>query len=69
MSSHKNHDHLNKIKEAVIQTDTLQEDEKTDTIKRIDEWLLEDRAEGTFVEELIEHAPGIRAILTELGLI
>ena len=69
MSSHKNTEHLNKIKDAVLKTDTLAENEKTDTIKRIDEWLLEDRASGTFAEELVELAPGIRAILTELGLI
>jgi len=69
MSSHKNREHLNAIKEAVIGSDTLKEDEKTDTIKRIDEWLLEDRASGTFAEELLELAPGIRAMLTELGLI
>jgi len=69
MSSHKNHEHLTRIKEAVINSDAIKEEEKTDTIKRIDEWLLENKAQGTFAEELIELAPEVRAMLTELGLI
>jgi len=69
MSSHKNHEHLTKIKDAVLNSNSINEDEKTDTIKRIDEWLLEERASGTFAEELLEIAPEIRAMLTELGLI
>ena len=69
MSSHKHHEHLSKIKDAVTNSQELSEDEKTNTIKHIDEWLLEDKAEGTFLEELIELASGIRPILVELGLL
>ena len=69
MSSHKNHEHLTKIKDAVTKSKELSEDEKTNTIKHIDEWLLEDKAEGTFLEELIELASGMRPILVELGLL
>ncbi len=69
MSSHKHHEHLQKIKDAVTNSKELSEDEKTDTIKRIDEWLLEDKAEGIFVDELIKIASGIRPILTELGFL
>ena len=69
MSSHKDHSHLEKIKEAVVNTDTLNESEKSQTMQRIDEWILEDKAEGILYEELIELANGIKPMLAELGLI
>jgi len=69
MSSHKHHEHLNKIKDAVINSKELNEDEKTNTIKHIDEWLLEDKAEGLFVEELLDLTSAIKPILAELGLL
>jgi len=69
MSSHKHHEHLNKIKDAVSNSKELSEDEKTNTIKHIDEWMLEDKAEGIFLEELVELASGIKPILVELGLL
>jgi len=69
MSSHKNHEHLSKIKDAVINSKELSEDEKTNTLKHIDEWLVEDKADGVFLEELIKLASGIRPILAELGLL
>ena len=69
MSGHKHKEHLTQIKEAVTNSKELSNDEKSDTIKRIDEWLLEDKAEGTFLEELTELASGIRPILKELGLL
>lgn len=69
MSSHKHKEHLNRIKDAISNSKDLKESEKTDTIQRIDEWLLEDKAEGMFVEELIEIASGVRPILKELGLL
>ena len=69
MSAHKHKEHLVKIKDAVVNSDDFSSKEKTDTIKRIDEWLLEDKAEGTFLEELLELASGVRPILKELGLL
>ncbi|WP_345992566.1 hypothetical protein [Sulfurimonas sp. HSL-1716] len=69
MSSHKDHTHLQKIKEEVEKAPHLSEDEKSETIKRIEEWIAEDRAEGTFYEELLEITKGIKPILAELGLI
>jgi len=69
MSSHKNHEHLERIKEAVNKTEILSEDEKSQTIQRLDEWILEDKAEGIIYEELIELANGIKPLLAELGLI
>ena len=69
MSSHKHHEHIEKIKEAVTNTETLNASEKTETIKRLEEWIAEDKAEGIIYEELIELAAGIKPLLAELGLI
>lgn len=69
MSSHKDHSHLEKIKDAVENTELLSESEKSQTMQRIDEWILEDKAEGILYEELIELANGIKPLLAELGLI
>jgi len=69
MSSHKDHTHLEKIKDAVEKTELLSEEEKSQTMQHIDEWILEDKAEGTLYQELIELANGIKPLLAELGLI
>ena len=69
MSSHKDHSHLEKIKEAVQNSEVLDESEKSQTMQRIDEWILEDKAEGILYEELIALSNGIKPLLAELGLI
>jgi len=69
LSAHKHKEHLERIKEHVVKSDILSENEKSDTIKRIDEWLLEDKASGTFANELLELTSNIKPILAELGLI
>jgi len=69
MSSHKDHSHIEKIKDAVENTEILSESEKSQTMQHIDEWILEDKAEGTLMEELIELSSNIKPILAELGLI
>ena len=69
MSSHKDHSKLESIKEAVVKSDNLSEDEKSQTVKRIEEWISEDKAEGIIYEELVELAAGIRPMLAELGLV
>jgi len=68
MSSHKNHSKLEQVKEVVRNSD-LKESEKTETIKRLEEWIAEDKAEGIIYEELVELAAGIKPMLAELGLI
>ena len=68
MSSHKHHAKLEQVKEAVIKSD-LKDSEKTETIKRLEEWIAEDKAEGIIYEELVELAAGIKPMLAELGLI
>lgn len=69
MSSHKDHSHLEKIKDAVENSEILNESEKSQTMQRIDEWILEDKAEGILYEELIALSNGIRPLLAELGLV
>ena len=61
--------HLEKIKDSIDRSDTLSEEEKSDSVKRIEEWYREDMASGTFMKELSELSPTIKALLAELGLL
>ena len=61
--------HLEKIKDSIDKSDTLTEEEKSDSVKRIEEWYIEDMASCTFLHWLSELAPTITALLAELGLI
>ncbi|MBT8349018.1 MAG: hypothetical protein HKP62_06210 [Sulfurovum sp.] len=61
--------HLEKIKDSIDRSETLTEEEKTDSVKRIEEWYREDMASGTFIQELSELSPTIKALLAELGLL
>ena len=61
--------HLEKIKDSIDRSETLSEEEKTDSVKRIEEWYREDMASGTFMKELSELSPTIKALLAELGLL
>ncbi len=69
MSSHKHHEHLERIKEAIKNSKELTEEEKSNTLKHIEEWIIEDKAAGTLYEELIQLTEKIEPILAELGLI
>ena len=57
------------LKERVKEHKNLSEEEKSNTIKKIDEWLIEDKAEGIFINELIDISKKIVPILEEIGLI
>jgi len=61
--------HLEKIKDSIDKSDRLTEEEKSDSVKRIEEWYREDMASGTFMKELSELSPTIKALLAELGLL
>ena len=61
--------HLEKIKDSIDKSNTLTEEEKSDSMKLIEEWYREDMASGTFLQELSELSPTIKAFLAELGLI
>ena len=68
MSSHKHHEKLEQIKEAIAEAG-LSEEEKSNAWKHIEEWYAEDRAFGTLYEKLAEISPRIEALLAELGLV
>ncbi len=67
--SQSNLKHLEKIKETINSSSELSEEEKSNSMKHIEEWYREDQAWGTFIEELSEISPKIKVLLAELGLI
>ena len=60
---------LEQVKEHIKNHKNMSEEEKSNTIKKIDEWLLEDKADGTIVAELTEISKKIVPILEEIGLL
>jgi len=65
MSKHKQH--VEKIKNA-IKTAPLNEDEKSQSMKRLEEWVMEDKAFGTLKNELLEVSEYFETLFAELGL-
>ncbi|UCN01206.1 hypothetical protein LCX93_04635 [Sulfurimonas sp. SWIR-19] len=68
MSAHKHKEHLEKIKDAVVKSDKLDESQKSDSVKRIEEWIEEDKAFGTLMEELLNISEYFEVLFSELGL-
>ncbi|WP_226962181.1 hypothetical protein [Sulfurimonas marina] len=66
--SHKLKDHLEKIKDEVSKTDMLDESQKADSVKRIEEWVIEDKAFGTLKNELTEMSIFFEKLFAELGI-
>lgn len=67
MSQH--HEHLEKIKQAIHTSAELSDDEKSESMRRIEEWVLEDKAFGLLIDELKQVAITIEPIFKELGLL
>lgn len=65
MSKHK---HIEKIQESIKNTTQLDESQKSDSMKRIEEWVVEDKAFGILQEELIEVSIFFEELFSELGL-
>jgi hypothetical protein len=61
--------HLETIKENIDKTDTLSQEEKSDSMKRIEEWYAEDQAWESLMVELSEISPKVKTVLADLGLI
>jgi len=61
--------HLETIKENIDKTDALSQEEKSDSMKRIEEWYAEDKAWEALMVELSEISPKIKTVLADLGLI
>jgi len=68
MSSHKHKEHLTKIKDAIVNAKELDKSQKSDSVKRVEEWALEDKAFGTLLEELLEVSEYFETLFAELGL-
>jgi len=58
-----------KLKEAIDKTDKLNEEEKTQSVKHIEEWMTEDRAFGLIYDELVEYNIAFKEIFKDLGLV
>ena len=67
--SRSNNSHLEKIKDAVHKSDRLSENEKSASVKTIEEWAVEDRAMGLLIEQLLAISAEIKPLLAKLGLI
>jgi hypothetical protein len=68
MSTHKNKEHLTKIKDAITKSPKLNEEQKSDSVKRVEEWYEEDKAFGLLKEELMEISEYFEVLFAELGL-
>ncbi len=68
MSAHKNKEHLERIKEMIHTTDTLDESQKSSSVKLIEEWYLEDKAMDTLKSELFKISIFFEELFSELGL-
>jgi len=65
MSSHK---HVEMIRESIKKTTKLDESQKSESMKRVEEWVLEDKAFGLLKEELIKVSVFFEEIFSELGI-
>ncbi len=68
MSAHKHREHLQRIKEAVTKSEKLDENQKSDSVKRIEEWVEEDKAFGLLKEELLNISEYFEVLFAEIGL-
>jgi len=68
MSSHKHHEHLTYIKNAIAQTDELNESQKSSSVKIIEEWYEEDKAMGTLKNELLKISIFFEEVFSEMGI-
>jgi len=65
MSKHK---HIEKIKESIAKTSQLDDNQKSESMKRVEEWVLEDRAFGILKEELVQISIFFEELFSELGI-
>ena len=68
MSSHKQHTHLESVREHIKASTELSETEKSEGVKKIEEWITEDKSFGLLYEELVKLSAKFDPLLKELGL-
>jgi len=61
--------HLETIKENIDKSGALSQEEKSDSMKRIEEWYAEDQAWDALMVELSEISPKVKTVLADLGLL
>jgi hypothetical protein len=69
MPHHKHHEKLEAIKDAILRSETLSEEQKNNALAHIEAWYQEDKASGAFIEALVEKFTELKPIFAELGLI
>ncbi len=73
MPHHKRHEKLERLKEAIKNHPELSEEEKSNALKHIEEWYIEDQADRYFwnelKEKLLEISTKLEPILAELGFL
>jgi len=60
---------VEEIKTAIVKSDILSEDEKSQSIKHLEEWIVEDKAFGLIYDELLNVNEVFQEIFKELGFI
>ena len=60
---------VEEIKYAIVKSDMLTEDEKSQSMKHLEEWIVEDRAFGLIYDELLEVNEIFKEIFKELGFV
>lgn len=68
MSSHKHLEKLESIKNAIKNSSSLSEEEKSLSVQRVEEWILEDKAFGTLELELKKISNYFTELFSELGI-
>ncbi|BCD61256.1 MULTISPECIES: hypothetical protein [Nitratiruptor] len=73
MPHHKHHEKLERLKDAIKKSENLSEEEKSNALKHIEEWYIEDQADqyvwSKLKEKLLEISAKIEPILAELGFL
>lgn len=68
MSSHKQHEHLETVREHIKASEELSETEKSEGVKMVEEWIAEDKGFGLLYEQLVKLSSKFDPLLKELGL-
>ncbi len=66
--SKSNMKHLEMVKDSIGKSNTLSEEEKSASFKKIEEWIADDRGMDIWAKDLELISEKIKPILAELGL-
>jgi len=60
---------IEEIKTAIVESDILSDNEKSQSMKHLEEWFAEDKGFGIIYNELLEINEIFKEIFKELGLV